>query len=75
MLRRRLPTYVLTLLALDAVVLTVEAMLLPPDPFTQLVVLLPTLAVVPVVAYWLVYRGGFERLGVGVVGDDRDDRE
>lgn len=33
-----------------------------PDPFTQLFVLAPGLVLAVPLAYWLVYRGGLERL-------------
>lgn len=40
----------------------VTAVLTPPDPVTQLVSVVPFLVVSPLLAYWLVYRNGAERL-------------
>ncbi|MFC6990122.1 hypothetical protein ACFQJD_18030 [Haloplanus sp. GCM10025708] len=51
-----------TLLAFAAIAMVVDALLLPPDPYTQLLFLAPTTGFGFVLAYWLVYRGGFERL-------------
>ncbi len=65
---KRYQAFLLTLLAIDAVGLVLGGLLATPDPFTQLLILGPLLVVAPVLAYWLVYRGGFERLGV--VGPD-----
>ena len=55
-----LRAFVVTLLALDALVVVVGTYLLPPDPFAQLVLLGPLLLLAPVVAWWLVYRDGFD---------------
>jgi hypothetical protein len=55
--------FVWTLLAFAAVAVVVDFALLPPGPYTQLLFLLPTMGASFVVAYWLVYRDGFERLG------------
>ncbi|AFK18134.1 hypothetical protein E6P09_05060 [Haloferax mediterranei ATCC 33500] len=54
--------FLVTLLALDAVVFVVGSFLLPPDPFTQLLMVGPALLLAPAVAWWLVYRDGFARV-------------
>ncbi|MBC9985217.1 hypothetical protein E4P24_02360 [Haloferax sp. AS1] len=64
-----LRAFVVTLLALDALVVVVGTYLLPPDPFAQLVLLGPLLLLAPVVAWWLVYRDGFERVQALVESD------
>ena len=61
---RRYKAFLLTLLGIDTAGLALGALFLAPDPFTQLLLLGPLLVAAPVVSYWLVYRGGFERLGV-----------
>ena len=61
---RRYQAFLLTLLAVDAVGLVLGALFTAPDPFTQLLFVGPLLVAAPVLAYWLVYRRGFERLGV-----------
>ena len=61
---RRYKAFLLTLLAIDAAGLVLSALFSEPDPFTQLLFLGPLLVAAPVLSYWLVYRGGFERLGV-----------
>jgi Sec-independent protein secretion pathway component TatC len=54
--------FLTTLLALLAGAFVVAAVASPPDPFTQLLYA-GALAVVSLpLAYWLVYRGGAERL-------------
>ncbi|AKU06571.1 MULTISPECIES: DUF7534 family protein [Haloferax] len=65
-----LRAFVVTLLALDALVVVVGTYLLPPDPFTQLFLVGPLLLLAPVVAWWLVYRDGFERVQALVESDD-----
>jgi hypothetical protein len=70
----RFPTYVVTMLALDLLGMSLAVGLFPPDAFTQTAALGATLLVAPLVAYWLVYRGGFERLSLGrLVGRGADD--
>ncbi|WP_318567538.1 DUF7534 family protein [Salinigranum marinum] len=61
----RFPTYVVTMLALDLLGVSLAAGLLPPDAVTQTYALGLTLVAAPVVAYWLVYREGFERFQLG----------
>ena len=56
----RFPTYVVTMLALDLLGLSLATGLFPPDAVTQTYALGVTLLVAPLVAYWLVYREGFE---------------
>ena len=58
----RLPRFVVVLLALDVLVLAAYALIFPPDPLTQLLVVSPGLVLALGVAYWLVYRGGWTRL-------------
>ncbi|MFB6123173.1 MAG: hypothetical protein ABEJ78_06915 [Haloferacaceae archaeon] len=55
--------FVWTLLGFSAVAMVVDALLLPPDPYTQLLFLTPAVGLGFVLAYWLVYLDGFERLG------------
>ncbi|ELZ93193.1 DUF7534 family protein [Haloferax sulfurifontis] len=64
-----LRAFVVTLLALDAVVVVAGTYLLPPDPVTQLFLVGPPLLFAPVVAWWLVYRDGFERVQALVESD------
>ena len=61
---RRYQAFLLTLLGIDTVGLALGALFTPPDPFTQVLFLGPLLVAAPVLSYWLVYRGGFERFGV-----------
>jgi hypothetical protein len=58
----RFPTYVVTMLALDLLGLSLTTGLLPPDATTQTYALGATLLAAPLLAYWLVYLDGFERL-------------
>jgi O-antigen/teichoic acid export membrane protein len=60
----RFPTYVVTMLALDLLGVSLAAGLFPPDAAAQTYALGVTLVAAPVVAYWLVYREGFERFGL-----------
>ena len=70
----RFPTYVVTMLALDLLGLSLVAGLL--SGALQTVGLGATLLLAPLAAYWLVYRGGFERLSLQqLVGRSGDDRE
>jgi hypothetical protein len=61
----RFPTYVVTMLALDLLGVSLAAGLFPPDAVTQTYALGVTLVAAPVVAYWLVYREGFEHFQLG----------
>jgi hypothetical protein len=71
----RFPTYVVTMLALDMLGLSLAAGLFPPDAVTQTYALGVTLLVAPVVAYWLVYREGFEYVRLGrLLGRDDERR-
>ncbi|ELZ94846.1 hypothetical protein C440_07217 [Haloferax mucosum ATCC BAA-1512] len=62
--------FIVTLLALDAVVFAVGSVFTPPDPVTQLVVIGPALLLAPALAWWLVYRDGFARVQALVEPDD-----
>ncbi|QCJ47156.1 hypothetical protein [Haloprofundus sp. MHR1] len=64
MARRRFWAFLLTMLALDAVMLVAIPFVVPPDPTARLMVFAAVLATIPALAFWLAYRGGFERLGV-----------
>ena len=61
---RRYQAFLLTLLGIDVVGLALAALFTAPDPLTQLLFLGPLLVAAPVLSYWLVYRGGWARLGV-----------
>jgi hypothetical protein len=61
----RFPAYVVTMLALDLFGLSLVAGLLPAGTSLQTYGLGATLLLAPLVAYWLVYRGGFERFSLG----------
>ncbi|WP_129114452.1 DUF7534 family protein [Halegenticoccus tardaugens] len=74
MIRKGIPTYIFTILALDAIGLGLASVLVP-DATARMFVVVGVLFLVPVIAYWLVYFGGYERLGVGVGGDDRNEGE
>ncbi|WP_416838561.1 hypothetical protein [Haloferax sp. DFSO52] len=54
--------FIVTLLALDAVIFVVGSVLSPPDPFTQIILVGPPLLAAPALAWWLVYRDGFVRV-------------
>ncbi|KAB1186764.1 MULTISPECIES: hypothetical protein [Haloferax] len=54
--------FIVTLLALDAVVFVVGSVFAPPDPFTQLLLVGPALLLAPAVAWWLVYLDGFVKV-------------
>ena len=69
----RFPTYVVTILALDLLGLSLAAGLFPPDVITQTYAFGATLLVAPLLAYWLVYREGFERIHFGRLLGRRDD--
>jgi O-antigen/teichoic acid export membrane protein len=69
----RFPTYVVTMLALDLLGLSLAAGLFPPDTVTQTYALGVTLLVAPLVAYWLVYREGFEHFQLRRLLDRDDD--
>jgi hypothetical protein len=56
----RFPTYVVTMVALDLLGLSLAAGIFPPDAVTQTYAFGVTLLAAPLVAYWLVYRGGYE---------------
>jgi hypothetical protein len=60
----RFPTYVVTMLALDLLGASLAAGLFPPDAATQTYAFGVTLLVAPLLAYWLVYRDGFEYFGL-----------
>ncbi|WP_396610748.1 hypothetical protein ACH9L7_10990 [Haloferax sp. S1W] len=62
--------FIVTLLALDAVVFVVGSVLAPPDPFTQLLLVGPALLLAPAMAWWLVYRDGFARVQGVIEPDD-----
>ncbi|MFB6195915.1 MAG: hypothetical protein ABEI80_07065 [Haloplanus sp.] len=47
-------------LGLGVVVFVVAATVAPPDPYTQLLVVVPGLVCAVVVAYWVTVRGGRE---------------
>ena len=38
------------------------ALVIPPDPFTQILYVTPFLLLSPLVAYWLIYHDGEERI-------------
>ena len=59
---RRFSWFVTAMLFLDTVGFVLGGLVLPPDPTTQLFVIVPTLVLAPIGAYWLVYRGGYARL-------------
>lgn len=61
----RFPAYVVTMLALDLFGLSLVAGLLPGGTTLQTYGLGATLLFAPLLAYWLVYREGFERLSLG----------
>ncbi|SEK26508.1 DUF7534 family protein [Haloferax larsenii] len=62
--------FLVTLLALDAVVFVVGSVFAPPDPVTQLLLVGPALLLAPAIAWWLVYRDGFARLQGAVDPDE-----
>ncbi|KAB1197331.1 MULTISPECIES: hypothetical protein [Haloferax] len=62
--------FVVTLLALDAVIFVVGSFLAPPDPFLQLLLVGPALLLAPAVSWWLVYRDGFVRVQALFEPDD-----
>lgn len=51
-----------TVIVADVAAMVVGATLAPPDPFTQLVWWLPSIALLLPVSYLLVYRRGYRRL-------------
>lgn len=57
--RREFVVWLLALWALTFVAATIGT---PPDPVTQLYVFLPGLVLAVPLAYWLVYRGGLNRM-------------
>jgi hypothetical protein len=69
----RFPTYVVTMLALDLLGVSLVAGVFPTALRTY--GLGATLLLAPVVAYWLVYREGFERLSLGRLLDRDSDGE
>ncbi len=44
----------------------IDGLFIPPDPFTQLLFIGPVIVVALPVAYYLSYRGGYERLATRV---------
>lgn len=54
--------FVTTTVALWLGAFVATALVVPPDPFAQLLYVVPFLLVSPLVAYWLVYRNGAERV-------------
>jgi hypothetical protein len=61
--RSRLEEFVVTTLLIQTISLTFGALFSPPDPFAQLYWAAPLFVLAPPVAYWLVYRDGWDRLG------------
>jgi len=58
--------FLLTLLVANGIGFVVAAVISPPDPFTQLVYYLPVIPITVVVAYVLVYKGGFDRIEAAI---------
>jgi hypothetical protein len=59
---RRFSRFLTAMVLLDMIGIVAGATLAPPDPTTQLYWMIPTLILAPLGAYWLIYRGGYERL-------------
>ncbi|WP_224270252.1 DUF7534 family protein [Haloprofundus salinisoli] len=62
--RRRFRAFLFTMLALDVAALVVVPFVVPPDPTARMMAFAAVLLTIPAIAFWLAYRGGFERLGV-----------
>ena len=58
--------FLLVLLVANGIGFVIAAVVSPPDPFTQLSYYLPMFPITVVVAYVLVYKGGFDRINAAI---------
>ncbi|MFB6108939.1 MAG: hypothetical protein ABEJ82_08905 [Haloplanus sp.] len=54
--------FAVALVVVTAFLQVLAVLLLPPDPYSQLFFFAPIFGFGFLVAYWLAYRGGFDRL-------------
>ena len=60
--RNQFRQFGLTLLGLVILILAVEAVAVPPDPYSQIYFVTPLIVISIVLSYWLVYRNGYQRI-------------
>lgn len=58
----RLRQFTRILIGLIVLVFVIGAIALPPDPFTQIYYALPMILLSLILAYWLVYQNGYQRI-------------
>ena len=58
--------FLLILLVANGIGFVIAAVVSPPDPFTQLVYYAPVVPITVIVAYVLVYKGGFDRIEAAI---------
>ncbi|MGM0590368.1 MAG: DUF7534 family protein [Halobacteriota archaeon] len=57
--------FTMTMVAMDVILIGIGDFLLPPTQMASSA-MLAALVATPIPAYWLVYKGGFQRLGVPI---------